>query len=144
MFRNNYRLLTAWVLMAAGTAMGVVYVSTDIRIPVPMFAVATWYAEPRFFTLIQNNIADELALAGLLAGAFLSAFSPGKPAAGTSCCALYRAMRWNTAFLLFAVLFFYGKVFLAVMVVNLFSMPLAFGLMHHFTAGVPDHRGNSA
>lgn len=122
------------MLMAAGAGVGALFVFTDFRIPAPMFAVVSWYAEPRFFTRIQNNIADELALTGMLVGAVLSAFPPGAPAPCDSdirCNAMYRALKWNTAFLLFAVLFLYGKAFLAVMVVNLFSTPMAFGLMRH-------------
>jgi hypothetical protein len=133
--KRNSRAI-AGLLMAAGAGVGALFVLTDFRIPAPMFAVVTWYAEPRFFTLIQNNIADELALTGLLVGAFWCAFQPGAPVACDSdnaCNAMYRALKWNTAFLLFAVLFLYGKAFLAVMVVNLFSTPMAFGLIRHLS-----------
>jgi hypothetical protein len=128
----NYHLLPyrfKWLgvfLVLAGMAGLVFYLWFDFIVTVPVFALVTSYLETSWFTIIQTNIADELIMLLLTTGFFLICFSRERKESENldriRARALWKAVMTNTIFLLFSVLFIYGNGFLAVILLNLFSL----------------------
>jgi hypothetical protein len=128
----NYHLLPyrfKWLglfLVLAGLAGLVFYLWFDFIVTIPVFALVTSYLETSWFTIIRTNIADELIMLLLTTGFSLICFSRERKESENldhiRATALWKAVMTNTIFLLFSILFIYGNGFLAVILLNLFSL----------------------
>jgi hypothetical protein len=125
-----------WMLVIAGLAGTLAYLLTDFRITLPVFALYSGFLESKFFTVYQSNVADELILILLLAGLFMVTFSGEKKEddriAGIRSVAWRRAIMTNSILLALSILLVYGNGFLAVLVVNLFSLHITYLLFFTF------------
>jgi hypothetical protein len=113
-------------LLIIGIAGLIYFLLFDFILVVPVFAVVSSMLETKVFSVVRTNVADELIMAALLAGFFLMAFSKEKTETEKLDLLRMRAFvkaAWvNSALLLFSILFLYGKGFLVVLMLNLFSM----------------------
>ncbi len=112
-----------WLLVGIGLILLVAWFSLDVRVELPMFAIVSVYFDTKWFAGFQTNVADELIMLCLLGGLMLVTFSRDKE---ESCqldqirgLAMARAALYNGAFLLVAILFFYGQAFIAVLLLNM-------------------------
>lgn len=112
-------------LLTIGIILAVLYLFFDYSIIIPVFAICSVFMETKFFVTFQTNFTDELILFFLISGLGLVAFSKEKKETknldGLRSNAIGKALIANNILLLFAILFFYGGVFLGVVVFNLFS-----------------------
>jgi hypothetical protein len=97
---------------------------------VHVFAMWSTYFEARYFTVIENNLAEEITLAVLLIGLFLIAFSrvahENEATLRLRFRALVTALYVNTGLLLLSIVFSYGLAFVSLVFVNMFSGLLFF------------------
>ncbi|PKO95025.1 MAG: hypothetical protein CVU14_12965, partial [Bacteroidetes bacterium HGW-Bacteroidetes-9] len=106
--------------------LAIVFFSLDFRLKIPVFAVYSSFLEAKMFVTFQTNFADEIIMILLLCGLGLIIFSKEKTEyEGYDLIrlkALAKAVLVNICFLLFAVLFIYGSGFIAILVINIFSL----------------------
>jgi hypothetical protein len=140
LFRNNQLLSFRWkwtggLLVLSGLAGLVFYVWFDFRLMIPVFAILSSFFETKTFSVIRTNAADELIMLSLITGFFLLAFSKEKSEterlAELRIRSWGRAIRVNTALLVFSVLFFYGNAFLTILLVNLISCFIFYLVFFH-------------
>jgi hypothetical protein len=114
-------------LIGTGVLLTVGYFWFDFRIMLPVFAVVSSFLEIKMFAIFKNNVADELILLLFLAGFYFVMFSKEKIESeelnSFRCKALVKAVISNNIFLLFSFLFIFGSGFIAIIVLNLFSLP---------------------
>jgi hypothetical protein len=114
------------LLVLTGIALTVVYAVRRIDLSVPVFAFVTSYMETKFFTIVYNNVFEEIIILFYLSGFLLTSFSKDKNEQAYNKNlrgdAWTKAIFANSVFLLFIVLFVYGVGFVVFMVVNLFSV----------------------
>jgi hypothetical protein len=93
---------------------------------IKVFAVFSYYFDKKFFSVIENDIGEEIIIILLLTGFFLISFSKLKIESEISVVlrikALVLSVYINTIFLLFSTIFIYGIGFLAITVINCFSL----------------------
>jgi hypothetical protein len=122
-------------LVILGVSGLICFLLFDFILVVPAFAVVSSLLETKVFSVVRTNVADELIMASLLAGFFLLAFSKEKNETEEldplRMRAFMKAAWVNAALLLFSILFFFGKGFLMVLMLNLFSI-FAFYLFFFF------------
>jgi hypothetical protein len=96
-----------------------------LRIRLPVLAVHSSYIQTKYFVIITNNIFEEITMLCLLAGFLFLVFSKEKIELKE-----YKTLReesWriaiilNSALLAFSILFIYGKGFIAVLILNMFT-----------------------
>ena len=127
--------LAGWFLTLSGSVLGVLYTWFDFRFSIPVFAVYSSFLKTKMFETFRTNFADELILLLLIAGLGLMVFSKEKiefenlDSARTK--ALVRAVILNNIFLFFCILFVYGSGFIAILVLNLFSLSLFYLLFFY-------------
>lgn len=94
----------------------------------PVFAVFSSFMETKMLVTFRTNFADELILLLLICGFGLIVFSKEKNETDNldplRIKALVKAIIANTVLLLFSILFVFGSGFIAVLVFNLFSVPI--------------------
>lgn len=114
------------ILIAAGLVFTLLYLLTNFTIYFPAFAVVSSFLETKFFITVRTNLADELLMLCLVSGLAMIAFSCEKNEQRRFMTfrykALWKAFRWNTALLLFSVVFIYGQGFIIVLSMNLVSV----------------------
>lgn len=114
------------VLTIIGIALALISLWFPIELQSPVFAFYSSFLEEKYFSVIRNNLADELIMLLLLAGASLMVFSKEKTEfEGISLIrgrTLFRALLMNTFFTLMGILFIYGSGFIYVLVLNLVSL----------------------
>ncbi len=128
---HKYRKLGLLILLA-GIIVTILYLYNDFRFKIPVFALVSSFLKTKYLTVFSTNFSDELAMVLLLAGLFLIAFSKEKnedllddisvkELSVIRCCVMIKAVLINTLILLFSVLFLYGKVFIYILIINMFS-----------------------
>jgi hypothetical protein len=124
------------ILSFAGTVLSVFYIWFDFRFRVPVIALYSSYLETKFFTTFQTNFSEELTLFLLISGFSLIIFSREKiETAGLDeirLKAFARAILINSFVLLFSVLFIYGTGFMAILVLNIFSVNILYLAFFYF------------
>lgn len=114
----------------AGLTGAAIYGFFDFRFKIPVFAVFSYFVEPKFFTVFQTNFSEEVILFLLITGFNLIIFTKEKNETGEldtiRLKAFARALITNAAIQLFAVLFVYGAGFAALMVFNLLSVNILY------------------
>jgi hypothetical protein len=137
---NNILLPYRWKLLGIsltviGMVLAIVFFSLDFRLKIPVFAVYSSFLEAKMFVTFQTNFADEIIMILLLCGLGLIIFSKEKTEyEGYDLIrlkALAKAVLVNICFLLFAVLFIYGSGFIAILVINIFSLFLLYLLFFY-------------
>lgn len=117
-----------YFLTFAGSIMAALYLWFDFRFSAPVFALVSSFLETRMFVSFRTNIADELILVLLISGIGLIAFTEEKTESeipeSVRSGAMAKAIVSNYIFLLFSVLFVYGSGFLAILMLNLISLPV--------------------
>jgi len=117
-----------WLLLAAGLICSVLFLFIGLKyslLDVNVFAVWSRYFDTRYFSIIENNISEELTITILLSGLFLVAFSKMKnendEISSIRIKALFLSVYINTGLLLFSALFIYGLAFVYMAFFNIFS-----------------------
>ena len=122
-----YRLKIAGMVLAfAGAISAIIYIFFDFKFKIPVFAVYSSFLSTKYFTSFKTNFFDELTLLLLISGLALIVFTKEKnETEGLDSIrfrAFFRALTANTIFLLLSVIFVYGSGFIAILVVNIFSL----------------------
>lgn len=122
-----YRLKIAGMVLAfAGAISAIIYIFFDYKFKIPVFAVYSSFLSTKYFTSFKTNFFDELTLLLLISGLALIVFTKEKnETEGLDSIrfkAFFRALIANTIFLLLSVIFVYGSGFIAILVVNIFSL----------------------
>jgi hypothetical protein len=122
-----YRLKFAGMVLAfAGAISAIIYIFFDYKFKIPVFAVYSSFLSTKYFTSFKTNFFDELTLLLLISGLALIVFTKEKnETEGLDSIrfrAFFRALIANTIFLLLSVIFVYGSGFIAILVVNIFSL----------------------
>ncbi len=116
------------LLALSGSILAVLYIWFDFRFTMPVFAVFSSFMETKMLVTFRTNFADELILLLLICGFGLIVFSKEKNETDNldplRIKALVKAIIANTVLLLFSILFVFGSGFIAVLVFNLFSVPI--------------------
>jgi hypothetical protein len=103
----------------------------DVHVP----ALWAQYFETRYWTVIENNIAEEITLFTLLASMFLIASARVADENEATILLRFKALMLatyiNTAFLIFAIVFVYGIAFATIVFINLFSGLASFILIFY-------------
>lgn len=93
---------------------------------IKVFAVFSYYFDKKYFSVIENDAGEEIIIILILTGLFLISFSRLIIESDVSVVlrikALLLSVYINTIFLLFSTIFIYGIGFLAITVVNCFSL----------------------
>lgn len=114
------------MLSFIAVCMTVLFFMFEIKLELPVFAVSSYFMEHRMFVTFSTNAADEITLLFLIGGLALITFSKERQEDETVVQMKYRAMTkalmFNTFFLLFCILFIYGGGFVAMLIINLFSV----------------------
>ena len=129
--------LAGIALSCAGILSAALYAFSEFRFKLPVFAVYSSFLETKFFTTFQTNFSEELTLLLLITGFSLIVFSCEKDESDAldtlRLKALFKAMLYNNYFLLFSVLFVYGSGFVAVLILNVFSLPIIYLLIFYLS-----------
>jgi hypothetical protein len=132
----RFKWIGAALVILGGSGL-IWFLVFDFILVLPVFAVVSSIMETKVFAVVRTNIADELIMVLLLSGFFLMAFSREKNETeelnAIRISAFMKAIWVNSALLLFSVLFLYGKGFLVVLLLNLFSMFLIYLCIFFFT-----------
>ncbi len=130
---RNFLLPFAWkivglILTILGVILAVLYLYTEFRFTMPVFAVFSSFIETKMFVTFTTNFADELTMLLLFTGLILIVFSKEKTESeyldATREKAIVKALIYNNIMLLFSILFIYGSGFIGILVINLFSFSL--------------------
>jgi len=116
------------ILTLAGIVSTVFYLFFDFRFKMPVFAVVSSYLDVKILRSFETNFADELTMFLLVAGMFLMIFSKERNESQAEFDkirfrSLFLALFANMLFLAFSILFFYGQIFMAVIISNLIFLP---------------------
>jgi len=124
------------VLVCLGMVGLVFYIWFDFRLILPVLAVVSSFLETKTFIILQTNVADELILLSFLAGFFFLIFSKEKTETvyldQLRARAFSKAVVANMVLLLFSILFVYGNGFLAIILLNLFSVFIFYLIFFYF------------
>jgi len=111
-----------WIMSLCGIIMVYLRFGLGIKpdfLEINVFAVYSKYFDTKYFSMIQNNISEEIGGVILLVGLFFLAFSKEKNEKEHywkfRLNALMLAAYGYSAFLLFSLLFIYGIAFVSVM-----------------------------
>ena len=130
---RNFLLPFAWkivglILTILGVIFAVLYLYTEFRFTMPVFAVFSSFIETKMFVTFTTNFADELTMLLLFTGLNLIVFSKEKTESEyldvTREKAMVKALMYNNIMLFFSIWFIYGSGFIGILVINLFSFSL--------------------
>jgi hypothetical protein len=113
------------VLLLSGLLLTLLNQIHRMSIRLPVLAVHSSYIRTKYFAIITTNIFEEITMLCLLAGFLLLVFS--KENVELEAYKTLREESWkiaiilNSALLAFSILFIYGKGFIAVLILNMFS-----------------------
>jgi len=123
------------VLAFAGTISAVIYIFFDYKLKISVFAIYSSFLATKYFTSFKTNFLDELTLLLLISGLALIVFTKERnETEGLDLFrlrAFFRALIANTIFLLLSVIFVYGSGFIAILVINIFSLFLFYLLFFY-------------
>lgn len=124
-----------WLLFILGILFGIVFLILEDEIhflDLPVFAIANEevLSTTVFFSVVKNNVFDELIGLLLIAGGLFIAFSKEETEdefiAKIRLESLVWATYFNYAILMLSVIFVYGMSFFGVLVFNMFTLLLFF------------------
>ncbi|MHC1780508.1 MAG: hypothetical protein AB9922_09755 [Bacteroidales bacterium] len=121
-----------WILFCAGIVTGVLFAFFNLVINLPVLAIFSSFMETKYFAVFTTNFTDELTLLLLLGGIFMIVFSKERGEEDSidiseiffkiRARSIFRAIFYNTLFLIFSILFIFGQGFFWVLVFNLLSI----------------------
>jgi len=119
-----------YLLILAGMLLSVFYYFFDFQFKMPVVALYSFYMEQKFLAVFNTNFAEEVILLSFLIGFILLVFSKDRPGQANhdhlKGKALFKALFWNSIILLLSIVLLYGKAFLGILVVNIFSVFLLY------------------
>lgn len=129
-----YRYKIAGVVLSAiGFVLGIMNFYFGFKpdfLDIHVFAVFSKYFQSNYFSVIENNIIEELTGVCIICGLSIIALSKEKYENDTlnfiRLKSFIYAVYTNTVFLLFSLFFIYGLGFVFIMILNLFSVPLIY------------------
>ena len=131
--------ITGLVLALAGILTGFLRFSRGIKpafLDVKVFAVYSVYFDTKYFSIIGNNISEEVCGLLLLSGLFFMTFArERKELPGlwfVRIRAFLLAFYVNTVFLVVSFIFVYGLGFVFILSFNLFSFMLFYNILFAF------------
>lgn len=140
LFPNRVKVF-GWLLLIPSLLALVIILITkheiESNLVTSVFAIVeTPIFEPtKYWTVIQNSIADELLIIAMICGGILVGFSRTKDEdeyiSKIRFESLIWAMYFNFALMIITTLFFYGFVYFYVLTANVFSMLLFFIIRFH-------------
>ncbi|MEI6059761.1 MAG: hypothetical protein WCR72_03580 [Bacteroidota bacterium] len=123
-------------LVMSGTVFAVLYVWFGFSFSMPVFAVYSSFLETKMFVIFRTNFVDELILTLLVAGLILIMFSKEKIESENLNLVRFKAMVKaiiaNNILILCSILFVYGSGFVAILVLNLFSLSVFYLCFFYF------------
>ncbi len=114
------------VFLLSGLILVIINQIHRMHLKIPVLAIQSSYIQTKYFTIMKTNIYEEVMMLCFLAGFFLFAFAKEKTELKE-----YDAMRnssWrmaimlNTIMLACSIVFIYGKGFVGVILLNMFSV----------------------
>lgn len=131
--------LTGFLFFIAGVIFSIMRFSFGIKpgfLDVKVFAIYCRYFDTKYFSVIGNNISEEICGILLLAGLFFITFAKEKKEneaiMDIRLRSIFLSVFANSILLLLSIIFIYGFGFLAVMVINLFSMFILYNLIYYW------------
>ena len=116
--------IPGYIMVSAGFILVILFFSVNFRFQIPVFAIVSSYMETRFLTTFKTNFADETILFLLLAGFILVVFSREKTEyefiQSIRFKAAVKAALINSLLLVFSILFIYGSIFKAIVILCIF------------------------
>lgn len=134
LFPNRFKKI-GWLLFILGIILGIVYLiyQSDMTLfNIKIFAIAekTIFSDANFFSILENNVLDEISSILLIIGALLIAFSKEKSEDEFISKIRLESLVWatyiNYAILILAIIFVYDMTFLWVLVFNMFTLLVFF------------------
>jgi hypothetical protein len=128
--------IPGYILILAGIVLTAIYSFHRVDISMPVFAVYSSFLLTKYFTVIKTNIFEELIILSFLGGFLLTAFS--RERTDHEYYTILRGKAWHLAILLnsvllvFSTVFIFGRGFLMVLVINLFSTFILYHLIFMF------------
>lgn len=130
LFPNWCRWLGFFFLLSGILAAFLLYVM-DLKpafLNIKVFAVFSYYFNKKYFSVIRNDAGEEIIIILMLVGLLLVSFSKLRNETDVSVLlrikAIFLSVYINTLFLLLSAVFIYGLGFMAITVVNCFSLLL--------------------
>jgi hypothetical protein len=134
MVSYKYKFLGVGLLLA-GLALLVLNYYHRMKAVMPVFAVQSSYIKTTYLTVIKTNVIEEIIMLCLLGGLLLIVFSYEKKEQIEFINLRNESWRIaiiiNSAILVFSVLFIYGKGFLAILILNMYSTPIIYYIVFH-------------
>lgn len=135
---NAFRI-AGIVLTLAGVAAGFLRFVKGIKpefLDVKVFAIYSMYFDTKYFSIIGNNISEEITGLLLLTGVFFFTFAREKIESPGLWILRIRAFLIasyiNTGFLFLSFLFIYGLGFLFILCLNMFSLMIIYTICFRF------------
>jgi len=140
LFPNKFKKI-GWIILVPSAILGALIIFFDFELnflEVKVFAIITdnWTGPDNLFTLIKNNITDEIAGVLFITGAILVAFSEEKSEDEFIAKIRLESLVWATYvsyfILIICILFVYGFGFFTVMIFNMFTILIFFIIRFYF------------
>jgi hypothetical protein len=132
-----YCKVTGYILTFAGIVFSYLRFGLGIKpafLEMKVFAIYSSIFETRYFSLVYNNISEEICSILLLAGLFLLTFSREKNEReefwSIRCKSMFLAVYIDAVLLMISFLFIFGLGFLAIMTMHLFSLLLIYNIIY--------------
>ena len=134
LFPHKYKIL-GWILLVPSFILGILLILADqefFSLETTVFAIydAGIFEPEKAFSLVKNNIVDELVAIAAIVGGVLAAFSKEKDEDEYISQIRLESLLWatyiNYGFLLFSILFIYGLAFYQVLLLNMLTLLLIF------------------
>jgi hypothetical protein len=132
------------ILILAGIGLTILYSVHRLAIQMPVFAIHSSYLVTKYFTVIRTNIFEEIIFLSYFAGFLLTAFSKEKTE--REAYDNLRVKAWkgailiNTSLLIFCTLFVFGRGFIAVLILNLYSAFIFYHILFYLEKWRYDRR----
>jgi len=121
------------IILLPGIILAYLKLHLDIRwefLNTKVFAIYSTYLESKYFSIIQNNLAEEISGVLIILGLTFISFSKIKDENEETLRirleSLLEAVYINTILLILSFFLFYGIAFLKIMAINLVSLPIIF------------------
>jgi hypothetical protein len=131
--------IAGFVLAMTGVIAGYLRFGAGIKpnfLDVKVFAIYSVYFETKHFSIIGNNISEEISGVLILTGLFFFSFAREKNEDSALWIFRFKALILsvyiNTVLLLISVIFIYGLGFIYILSINLFSLLIFYNLIFRY------------
>ncbi|WP_107038700.1 hypothetical protein [Brumimicrobium mesophilum] len=135
LFPSKYKKI-GWIILIPSFIFGLIsfinggFAPEFLTISVPSIISSELFSEMKFFSLVKNNILDEILLILVIVSSLMVAFSKEKTEDEFIAKIRLESLVWavyvNYGILLLSILFIYDLAFLNVMIFNMFTILLFF------------------